>query len=102
MAQKHRFRQVNKRRSGGPAPSDGRSLRTPPAVIQRQAPVVYGKPFMLMEDVSKNTFIYKAGAWIPHSESIAECRQTCQVKQLPQSLNGMIRYEVRCPEGTRA
>ena len=52
-----------------------------------------------MEDGEKNTFIYKAGAWIPHEASIAQCRATCQVKELPQRVNRMIRYEIRCPEG---
>jgi hypothetical protein len=50
-----------------------------------------------MEDEQKNTFIYEGGAWVPHSASIAECRQTCQVKELPQKVNRMTRYEIRCP-----
>jgi hypothetical protein len=80
------------------ATSNTRSLRRPPEITSRQAAVVYGKAFIVLEDEQKNTFIYKAGAWIPHSASIAECRQTCQVKQLPQRVNRMIRYEIRCPE----
>ena len=75
------------------------TLRRPPEFIGRQAPVVYGKAFIILEDAQKNTFIYKAGAWVPHTASIKECRETCQVKQLPQRLNSMIRYEIRCPEG---
>ena len=59
--------------------------------------VVYGKPFILMEDADKNTFIYRAGAWVPYESSIAECRQTCQVKALPQGVGKMTRYEVRAP-----
>jgi len=81
------------------ATSDTRSLRRPPEFTGRQAPVVYGKAFIILEDAEKNTFIYKAGAWVPHTASIAECRATCQVKQLPQSVNRMTRYEIRCPEG---
>jgi hypothetical protein len=83
----------------GSALSDTRSLRRPPVLTGRQAPVVYGKAFIVLEDEQKNTFIYKAGAWVPHSASIKECRETCQVKQLPQRVNKMIRYEIRCPEG---
>jgi hypothetical protein len=101
MAQKHRFRQMG-RAAGRPAPpfsSEGRGLRKPPVVVERASPVVYGKPFVVVEDESKNTFIFQAGNWVPHSASIAECRQTCLVKELPQRLNRMIRYEVRCPEG---
>ena len=29
--------------------------------------------------------------------SIAQCRQDCLVKELPQKVNGKTRYEVRCP-----
>src|SRR5438128_12072726 len=86
-------------RTGTAATSDTRSLRRPPEYIGRQAHTVYGKAFIILEDQEKNTFIYKAGAWVPHTESIAQCRETCQVKQLPQSVNRMIRYEIRCPEG---
>jgi hypothetical protein len=67
----------------------------------RPAPIVYGKPFIVVEDEQKNTFVFQAGAWVPHTASIAECRQTCQVKELPQRVNKMIRYEVRCPVGSR-
>jgi len=58
---------------------------------------VYGKAFILMEDLQKNTFEYVKGAWVPHAMTIAECRVDCQVKELPQKVNGMTRYEVRCP-----
>jgi hypothetical protein len=33
-----------------------------------------------------------------HTASIAKCRQSCQVKELPERVNTMIRYEVRYPE----
>jgi hypothetical protein len=59
--------------------------------------VVYGKPVIVMEDVEKNTFVYDGNAWAAYSHTIAECRQTCQVKALPQKVNGKTRYEVRCP-----
>jgi hypothetical protein len=97
MPQKRRF---HKRDMRSAAPGI-RGLREPPVVTERQAPVVYGKPFILMEDVEKNTFIFKAGQWIPHTASIAECRESCQVKELPQRVNRMIRYEIRCPQNAR-
>jgi hypothetical protein len=50
-----------------------------------------------MEDENKNTFIFQDGAWVASERSIADCRQDCQVKELPQRLNRMVRYEVRCP-----
>ena len=65
--------------------------------MEKRAPIEYGKAFIVMEDEQRNTFVYKAGAWIPHSMSIAECRQDCQVKELPQKVNRMTRYEIRCP-----
>ena len=59
--------------------------------------VEYGKPFILLEDVNKGTFEFKAGQWAAHSMTIAECRESCLVKELPQKLNGMKRYEIRYP-----
>jgi len=97
MGQRRHFNQTKRQlaRSTGP---EARGLKRPPAVIERVQPTVYGKPFILMEDQEKNTFIFKAGAWVPHTASIAECRASCQVKELAQRVNQMIRYEVRCPE----
>jgi len=97
MAQKRRFN-PNKRQLAR-SPADTRMLRLPPEVTERRAPIEYGKPFIVMEDAAKQTFIFKGGAWVPHAESIADCRQSCQVKLLPQKVNGRTRYEVRCPVG---
>jgi hypothetical protein len=96
MAQKNRYHNA-KRRGASSTGGELRGLRRPPEPTEKLAPVVYGKPFILLEDAQKNTFIYKAGAWVPHSASIAECRQDCLVKELPQRLNQMVRYEVRSP-----
>jgi hypothetical protein len=87
----------NKRQSARIAPNY-RSLQQPPVVTERRAAVVYGKPFIVAEDEQKNTFVFQGGSWVPYTASIAECRQSCQVKELPQRLKSMIRYEVRCPE----
>jgi hypothetical protein len=92
MPQKRRFNQ-RPPRTGRP---ELRSLAYPPTV-EKQRPVTYGKPFILLEDAAKNTFIFEAGAWVPHGESIAQCRTSCQVKQLAQSVNSMTRYEIRRP-----
>jgi hypothetical protein len=51
----------------------------------------------VFEDAEKKTFVFQAGEWVEYSASIAECRQTCQVKELPQRINGRTRYEVRVP-----
>jgi len=95
MAQRRNNKQ-NKRQMMRSAP-ENRGLRYPPE-FERQPPKVYGEPFIILEDSEKNTFIYKAGAWVPHSESIAQCRELGQVKELPQRLNGRVRYEVRYSE----
>jgi hypothetical protein len=96
MAQRRKFNQ-NKRQIARAAP-ESRSLRYPPAIVERQQPKVFGKPIIILEDDAKNTFVYSAGNWVPHSASIAEIRQLGQVKELPQRLNRMIRYEVRYAE----
>ncbi|MBM4005555.1 MAG: hypothetical protein FJ295_20070 [Planctomycetes bacterium] len=94
MAQKHRFHQQRNNRSGGP--SSDRRLE-PPTPYEPKAPVVYGKPILVLEDAMRNTFHFKGGAWVPFEMTIAECRRTCQIKELPQKINQMTRYEVRCP-----
>ena len=95
MAQKNRF---NHHKRARPA-SDNRGpvVREAPAVYVKAPPVQYGKAFIVMEDREKNTFEYSAGAWVPFSMNMVACRQSCQVKELPQKLNGMTRYEVRLP-----
>lgn len=93
MAQKHRFRQ-NRGKGGGPS-TERRPAPLP--VYEPKPPVVYGKPILILEDATRNTFEFKSGAWIPFAMTIAECRRTCQVKELPQKINNMTRYEVRCP-----
>ena len=94
-------RVVHNKRQLARTDSATRGLRRPPEVTERPAPVVYGKPFIVAEDEQKNTFIFHGGSWVAYEASIAECRQTCQVKELPQRLNKMIRYEVRSPETRR-
>jgi hypothetical protein len=96
MAQKHRFNQ--RRQRSGPV-RRRQAVATPPLAVpvERKPPVVFGKPFVVLEDEDKNTFEYARGAWVPYAMSIAQCRQECQVKELPQKVNGKTRYEVRCP-----
>ncbi|MEX2185301.1 MAG: hypothetical protein WD875_00840 [Pirellulales bacterium] len=96
MARNNRFQSRGKRKGrGGVAPA------RPPAACaaDRVAPTVYGDPFVIMEDENKGTFIYKSGAWVAHSMSIAECRESCQVTELPQKVKRMTRYEIREPVG---
>ena len=98
MARNRPSHSNHRARTGSLSSSDTRTLRRPPELAQRPEPVVYGKPFIVLEDEAKNTFVYKGGTWVAHTASMAECRQSCQVKVLPQKVNKMIRYEVRCPE----
>ena len=97
MAQRRQFQPKKKKQKQHGAATVTRLARELPIPTERPPPVVYGKPFILLEDSEKSTFIFKAGSWIPYGESIAECRETCKVKQLPQRVNQMIRYEVRAP-----
>jgi hypothetical protein len=73
------------------------AFRAAPAVLEKKVKVSYGKPFVVLEDGQKGTFIYNDGQWVAHSKSIAECRVDCQVKELAQKINGMTRYEVCSP-----
>ena len=95
MVQRHRHHGNRyKPRTGAPAAT---VVRAPSPSLERKAPVKYGKPFVLLEDGQKSTFIYSDGQWVAHAASIAQCRQDCQVKELPQKINGMTRYEVCSP-----
>ena len=67
------------------------------APTEKKLPIVYGKPFILLEDDQRGTFIYHGGQWVRHSRSIAQCRSDSQVKELPQKINGMTRYEICSP-----
>ena len=93
MAQKHRFRNQRQqnRTFAPPPPKPERTF----AEYERKEPIQYGKPFILLEDAMKNTFEFKGGQWVAHPMTIHECRQSSQVKELPQKVNGMTRYEVR-------
>jgi hypothetical protein len=88
-----------------PKKHHARGTHAPPplaalAAPVRKRPVEYGKPFTLLEDEGKATFEFTGGTWVPYSMTIAECRQnSCQVKELPQKVNRMTRYEVRTPVG---
>jgi hypothetical protein len=68
-----------------------------PAPFVPKPPVTYGKPLLILEDTARQTFEFKGGAWVPFAMTIAECRRECQVKELPQKINSMTRYEIRVP-----
>lgn len=93
MAQKHRYRN-NRQVSRARTPAPPIPVR-PAVVVEKKSPTQYGKPFILLEDGEKNTFEFKSGQWVAHPLSIHECRESCQVKELPQKVNGMTRYEIR-------
>jgi hypothetical protein len=95
MAQKHRFR--NQRAKGPSRPPRAAPVSAPRVVMEKKPPVVYGKAIIVLEDEAKCTFEFDKGAWVPYPMSIAECRRECLVKELPQKVNRMTRYEVRCP-----
>ncbi len=88
----HQNKRPKSRGAANPAPE-----RAALPLIEKKPPVVYGKPFILLENAQKITFIFNGGQWVQHSRSIAECRQDSQVKELPQKINGMTRYEICSP-----
>jgi hypothetical protein len=92
----------NKRQKPRAAAHHPAILKTPPAAVEKKPPVAYGKPFVLLEDNQKDTFIYEAGQWVPHAKTIAECRVDCQVKELAQKINGITRYEICSPIASTA
>lgn len=98
MAQRPRYNPKRQKqavvRRGAPA------VREPAIPYVPKPPVRYAAPFVLLEDADKNTFEYANGAWVPYAMSIAECKQTYQVKELPQKVNDKTRYEIRVPLGS--
>jgi hypothetical protein len=94
MARNNRFSNIRQKSRARTAQA---TTREAPPVIEKKPPTVYGKPFILMEDENRNTFDYKGGKWIPHAMTIAECRLTCLVKELPQKVKNMTRYEIQSP-----
>ncbi len=95
MAQRNRFNPKRDKRR--PLTPQNSLLRQRTERVEIAPAIVYGQPVIIMEDENKNTFVYEAGAWVPHERSIAECRQDCLVKEMPQKLKRMTRYEVRSP-----
>jgi hypothetical protein len=94
MARRQHF---HSRRPKSPSPRRESIVREAPVARVPKPPVQYGAPFIVLEDTSKNTFEYANGAWVPFAMSIAQCKQSCQVKELPQKVNNKTRYEVRVP-----
>ena len=95
MARNNRFIPRRQQRRN-PSPTNSLLVRSP-ETVERAAPVQYDKPMIVMEDQNKATFVYDGGAWVQHERTMADWRTDCLVKELPQRVRGMIRYEVRCP-----
>lgn len=95
MAHQNRFSQNRKR----PVRPTRSTVVEKPAfeIPARKPPTALGKPFVILEDASKTTFEYRSGAWVPYRLTIAQCREEGEVKELPQRINNMTRYEVRLP-----
>jgi hypothetical protein len=90
---RHHQGKQQRRRPAAPQPSYAPLT----AVPEKKTSVAFGKPVLLLEDGEKNVFVYSAGQWVAYNRTIAECRVDCQVKQLPQTIKGMTRYEVCVP-----
>jgi hypothetical protein len=99
MPSNRRPARPNKRQQASRSTPESR--RASASIVEPIVPVarvVYGKAMIVAEDAAKNTFYFDGSAWMPYSDSIAECRRTCLVKELPQKLKNMTRYEIRRPE----
>ncbi len=95
MARNDRFNRKQQR-----APFRGNREAEPasvPRTLERKPPTQYGKPLIILEDAAKDTFEFVGGEWVPYAMTIAECRKECQVRILPQQVNGKTRYEIRLP-----
>ena len=93
MARKQRYSNTKKKQQPRRAPALSPVMA--PAIREHKPPKQYGKAFILLEDGNKNTFEFRGGAWVAYGRTIAECRLDCQVTELSQRVNQMIRYEVR-------
>jgi hypothetical protein len=87
----------NKRQQASRGNPETRRNSAPLVPVAPVARVVYGKAIVIAEDANKNTFYFDGAAWVPYSDSIAECRRSCLVKELPQRVKDMTRYEIRPP-----
>ena len=45
-------------------------VRPPLEIRQAKAAVVYGKPFVLLEDANRATFQFLRGPWVPYPKKI--------------------------------
>jgi hypothetical protein len=96
MAQYNRFNKRGGKKLVRPTRSTA-SERPAIEIPQAKEPVSYGKPFIVLEDAQNSTFEYHRGGWIPFAMTISQCRMEGHVKELPQKINNMTRYEVRLP-----
>ena len=87
-------RQPPKRRGAASAPSH---LKAAPATIPRPKAIEYGKPFVVLEDGRKNVFVIQDGKLVSHATSIADYRRNSRVKEMPQKIKGLTRYEICLP-----
>jgi hypothetical protein len=95
MAPPNRFNNARKRPQ---RPARGPAVEKPAFEIPAaKPPTVYGKAFILLEDEQKQVFEYRSGAWVPYGSNIVQLKEAAEVKQLPQKINKMTRYEVRLP-----
>lgn len=95
MVKRNQF--AGKKARNNPSGGGRLSLEREVPVYEPKPKVEYGDLFIVMEDSEKNTFFYNGYSWVKYRMTMAECRSQCQVKELPQKVNGKTRYEVREP-----
>lgn len=94
MARRNSFQHSRSNREPRPPIVVNTDVASRPKYVPKQ----FGKPFVVLEDALRHTFIFEGGSWVAYTRTIAECRaEQCQVKQLAQKVNNMTRYEVSLP-----
>ncbi len=91
-----RFQRPKQRRNSPPQAASLGSAAAP-LVVEKPRPVVYGKPFLVLEDSHKKVFVIQGAQLVPHDKSIAAYRSDSQVTEMAQKIKGLTRYEIRAP-----
>ena len=63
MVQRNRFN--GNRKKSNRSNSHTPMLRELPVPAEKKPPTVYGKAFVVLEDINRKTFVFKAGAGFP-------------------------------------
>jgi hypothetical protein len=94
MAQRNRYHGAKRQKPRAAAPPPARAVA---AAVEKPRPVVYGKPFLVLEDAKKAVFVIKDAQLVAHEKTIAAYRRDSRVQEMPQKIKGLTRYEICSP-----